>query len=96
MDRAELRRLKKAALNSNPIELATWASNFEKSVRNDFEQMYNKDLINAINTYSIATAYTLHYVLGLGKKRLPEVMERIWNNVDAFRTEHLTVEDCEK
>lgn len=94
MDRSELRRLKKAASSSNSIELGLWASSFENSIRQEFEQQYKDELIDSIEIYSLATAYTLHYVLNLGKKRLPEVMERIWNNVDAFRTGHLSPLDC--
>ena len=28
-----------------------------------------------------------------GKKRLPEIMDRLKNNIDSFRTGHLTTED---
>lgn len=94
MNRSELKRLKKAASSSNPIELGMWASSFEQGIRQEFEQRYQNELIDSIETYSLATAYTLHYVLNLGKKRLPEVMERIWNNVDSFRTGHLSPLDC--
>lgn len=96
MDRAELKRLKKAATSSNPIELGIWASNFENSIRQDFEREYYNELADSIEIYALATAYTLRYTLSLGKKRLPEIMERIWNNVDSFRTEHLSPKDCMK
>lgn len=95
MDRAELKRLKKAALSSNPIELGVWASNFENSIRKEFEKRYLDELYLSVENFATATAYTLRYTCGFGKKRLPEVMERIWNNVDSFRTGHLSVEDCE-
>ncbi len=39
------------------------------------------------------TAYTLSYKLGLGKKRLPWIMDAILNNIDSFNTGHLTTED---
>ena len=51
-------------------------------------------ILQYLDIYSIATAYTLNYVCGLGKKRLPNVMQRIWNNVDSFRTGHLSLDDC--
>lgn len=49
-----------------------------------------------LNIYSVTVAYTAHYVLGLGKKRLPEFMERVWNNVDCFNTGYLNLDDCIK
>lgn len=39
------------------------------------------------------TAYTISYKLGLGKKRLPEIMGAILNNIDSFNTGHLSNED---
>lgn len=94
MDDNEFNKLRKAALSSNPIALGVWASNFEKSVRDEFRERYNEELLESIENYALATAYTLRYTLSLGKKRLPEIMERIWNNVDSFRTGHLSPEDC--
>jgi len=49
-----------------------------------------------LNVYSITVAYTLRYVCGFGKKRLPEVMGRIWNNLECFKTGHLSLDDCIK
>lgn len=96
MNRAELKRLKKAASSSNPIELGVWASNFEESIRKEYEKAYLDELYTSVENFSIATAYTLRYTCGFGKKRLPEIIERIWNNVDSFRTGHLSLEDCIK
>lgn len=42
------------------------------------------------------TAWTLSYKLGLGKKRLPEIMHSIMNNIDSFNTGHLSNEDYEE
>ena len=39
------------------------------------------------------TAYTLNYKLGFGEKRLTEIMYHILDNIDAYRTGHLTHED---
>lgn len=41
------------------------------------------------------TAYTISYKLGLGKKRLPEIMDAILNNIDSFNSGHLSKEDYE-
>lgn len=47
----------------------------------------------AIDTILYMTCYTLNYKLGLGKKRLPEIMYHIVDNIDAYNTGHLTHED---
>lgn len=58
-------------------------------------QQQTEELITQyLNIYSVTVAYTAHYVLGLGPKRLPEFMERVWNNIDCFNSEHLNLQDC--
>ena len=47
----------------------------------------------AIDVIAYMTAYTLNYKLGLGKKRLPEIMYHIIDNIDAYNTGHLTHAD---
>lgn len=47
----------------------------------------------AIDMVMYMTAYTLNYKLGLGKKRLPEIMYHIVDNIDAYNTGHLTHAD---
>lgn len=58
------------------------------------EKEIKEALSENVDIMMIATAYTLRYVLGYGKKRLPELMHRILNNIDSFRTGHLSLEDC--
>lgn len=38
-------------------------------------------------------AYTINYKLGFGRKRLQRIMHYIYNNIDAYRTGHLTTSD---
>lgn len=38
-------------------------------------------------------AYTINYKLGFGRKRLQRIMHDIYNNIDAYRTGHLTTSD---
>ncbi len=47
----------------------------------------------AIDVILYMVCYTLNYKLGLGKKRLPEIMYHIIDNIDAYNTGHLTHED---
>lgn len=42
------------------------------------------------------TCYTLNYKLGLGKKRLPQIMNNIIENIDAFNTGHLSLQDYDE
>ncbi len=58
------------------------------------EKEIREALAENVDIMLIATAYTLRYVCGFGKRKLPEVMHRILNNIDSFRTGHLTLEDC--
>lgn len=58
------------------------------------EKEIKEALSENVDIMLIAVAYTLRYVCGFGKKRLPEIMHRILNNIDSFRTGHLTLEDC--
>ena len=41
-------------------------------------------------------AYTLNYKLGLGSKRLPEIMTVIADNIDSYRTGQLDANDYEE
>ena len=65
-------------------------------------QKYRDDAFNAgfkegVNaTYAVVmntVAYTLNYKLNMGRKRLPEMMKFIADNVDSFRTGQLDSDD---
>ena len=79
---------------NNPKQLRKWVDDVYQDMINRCEVQTQDMIMQYLDIYSIATAYTLHYTCGFGKKRLPEVMKRIWNNVDCFRTGHLNLEDC--
>lgn len=78
----------------NPKKLRKWVDEVYSEMINRCEQETMGIINEYLDIYSIAVAYTAHYVLGLGKKRLPEFMKRVWNNVDAFKTRHLDLQDC--
>lgn len=42
------------------------------------------------------TAYTISYKLGLGKKRLPQIMNYIIEKIDAYNTGHLSLQDYDE
>lgn len=79
---------------NNPKQLRKWVDEVYQDMVSKVSKETENRILQYLDFYSIAVAYTLNYVCGFGKKRLPEVMERIWNNVDSFRTGHLDIEDC--
>lgn len=88
------KRLKKVF--NDPKQLRKWVDDVYNDMLKACEVKTEQRILQYLDLYSISVAYTLHYVLGLGKKRLPAVMQRIWNNVDSFKTGHLKIEDCIK
>lgn len=69
----------------NPKKLRKWVDDVYNDIINQAEKKTKQMINEYLDIYSIAVAYTLRYVCGLGKKRLPEVMSRIWNNLDSFK-----------
>ena len=78
----------------DPKKLRKWLDDVFQDMVKECEEKTMQRIEEYLNIYSITVAYTLHYVCGFGKKRLPEIMERIWNNLDCFKTEHLDLQDC--
>ena len=78
----------------NPKKLRKWIDEVYRDMISSCERETQKAIEQYLDIYNISVAYTLRYVCGFGKKRLPEIMYRIWNNVDSFRTGHLSFEDC--
>jgi len=58
----------------------------------EMQDLYQKKLGEFVDVMIVMTAYTLN-LEGFGKKRLPKIMERVLNNIDAFRTGHLAPDD---
>ena len=93
----ELTKRQEKQLNkvfNDPKKLRKWVDEVYNEMIMRCQEQTNELIDEYLNIYSITVAYTAHYVLGLGKKRLPEFMNRIWNNVDSFRTGHLELQDC--
>lgn len=81
---------------NEPKKLRKWVDEVYSEMIARCQKQTEQRILEYLDIYSISVAYTLRYVCGLGKKRLPKVMERIWNNVDSFKTGHLSIEDCIK
>lgn len=79
---------------------------YEKLYGKEFTmQKYREEAIEAgakqgartsIEMIVYMTAYTLNYKLGLGKKRLPLIMHQIIDNIDAFNTGNLSLQDYDE
>lgn len=78
----------------NPKKLRKWIDDVYSDMINQCEEKTEKIVLQYLDIYSIAVAYTLNYACGFGKKRLPQIMQRIWNNIDSFKSGHLSLEDC--
>ena len=78
----------------DPKKLRKWIDKVYQEMLLRCKQKTENMINEYLDIYSIAVAYTLRYVCGFGKKRLPEVMNRIWNNVDSFRDGYISIEDC--
>ncbi len=81
---------------NEPKKLRKWIDEVYHEMQEECKKQTN-DLINEyLNIYSITVAFTLCIDCGYGKKRLPEVMDRIWRNLDCFKSGHLSLDDCIK
>lgn len=79
---------------NDPKKLRKWVDGVYDEMIRRCEEM-TKDRINEyIDVYSIMVAYTLRYACGFGKKRLPEIMDRIWKNIESFKDELISIDDC--
>jgi len=85
MNRQERRRLQRQGASEDYIE---------KRRKDDvYNEGYKEGMLKAIEITFYLTAYTLNYKIDLKGHDLSEAMYWIYNNIDAFRTGHLTAED---
>ena len=91
MNRAERRKALKSI--NTPKKFTDTLSEALDFQRRDMEKQFEQQRKDMVDVVLTMTAYTIQYKLGLGKKRLPEIMGYILDNIDAFNTGHLTKED---
>lgn len=85
MNRTERRKLAKQGYSQKSIM---------SQYRSDaYEQGFTDGIKHTQTVVMMMTAYALHTHLGLGKKRLPEIMHWIQEDITSFETGHLTVDD---
>lgn len=85
-DRNELRRLTKAARDKDLRKLADWGTQFQESIRKEYEAEVQKELERMIDIMFLTVIYTLHFNENtlFGKKRIKSFMEDLTATVDNF------------
>lgn len=78
----------------DPKKLRKWVDDVYNGIVTKCEEATEKRILEYLDIYSISVAYTLRYVCGFGKKRLPAVMESIWNTMDSLKRGYVSLEDC--
>ena len=87
MNRQQRRKLERQGYSKQAVE---------KRYKDDaYEQGHRDGMLKAIEISFYMTAYTMNYKLGFGKKRLVQMMGWIYDNIDAFRTGHLSSSDLD-
>lgn len=84
MNREERRKLEKT--NSK-------LSVMERYRQEAYDLGYKAGQRDVIDITFYMVAYTLTYKTGYSKQKIGELVQAIYNNIDAYRTEHLTPED---
>lgn len=85
-------RRKQAKKINTPQKLENVVGECLRIREKEMKDVYEKKIEDFVDVMIVMTAYTLN-LEGYGKKRLPKIMERVLNNIDAFRTGHLMPED---
>lgn len=78
----------------SPEKLLDFLMDYEKQEDVEREILRKRVLKETALNYSIAVAYTLNYKFGIGKKRMPKILDQIMFTFDCFSSGHLNIEDC--
>jgi len=87
MNRADRRKLKKKGFSEASIMNQYRKEAYDAGARDGVRHSYKMVILLA--------AYTARIYFDLGKKRLPEFMDRFLKNIDSFRTGQLQPEDMD-
>ena len=93
----ELTKRQEKQLNkvfNDPKKLRKWIDELYHEMIMQCDERTQEVIGQYLDIYGIVVAYTAHYVLGLGKKRLPEFMSRVWNNMDCLTEGYISFDDC--
>lgn len=90
LDKNEIRRLQKAARDKDLRKLADWGTQFEASIRQEYDKEFEKrieeELQLSIDNFILAIVYTLHFneKCKFGGKRIDDFMKDLLATVDNF------------
>lgn len=65
----------------------------EKYRKEAYDEGYTMGMRSVVEITFYMTAYTLTYKTGYSKARLREIMQAVYNNIDSYRSGHLTPQD---
>ena len=85
MNRLERRSAIKSGMNEKEA--------FDKTLKDTYMKGVFDGIHSTTKMYYYMIAYTLQYKLDLNQKDLVETVAAIFNNIDSFRTGHLTQQD---
>ena len=78
VNRKERRRMEKLGYSKKEV--------MDRYTRDITDKAFSAGIKHTADSIMIITAYVLHTHLGLGKKRLPEIMYWVHENIDSFNT----------
>ena len=85
MNREERRRQQKAGVSQQSI--------FQRYREDAYNQGWHDGMFHELDITFNMLAYTLTYKTGYSTKRIKELLHDLYNNIDSYRTQHLTPED---
>lgn len=80
----------------DPKKLRKWVDDVYSDMLVACEKKTKRLINEYLDIYSMVVAYTIRKEYGFGKKRLPDLMSKIWNNVDDLKDEKINYEGCIK
>lgn len=96
LNRDEIRRLQKAARESNKKYLYEWASQFEDMLRYRYNQEYKDEVQSSIENLLLALMYTLYFseeTILTDKSAVVDFMTDLVTVIDGYRTGQYKPED---
>lgn len=102
LDKNEIHRLVKAARDKDLRKLADWGTQFEDSIRREYDRVFEKrikeELLDAIDNFIVAIVYTLHFneKCNFGPKRIDDFMEDLLSTIDNFTDKSYSPEEYKK
>lgn len=86
MNRAERRKQEQMGMSKAHV--------MQEYRREAYDEGYKRGMQDVVDITFYLTAYTLSYAIdGMTNEKLQEVCRRIYNNIDSFRSGHLTPQD---